>query len=75
MKWLKNLENIAQKNYPGKCPYCNSDRTDYNAERISEKNGYLVVWCNDCKHAVNLSRVLITDDMNTNKKIPTDLIF
>lgn len=75
MKWLKNIENIAEKNVPGKCPLCGSLNTDYNATRIHNEYGHCVIWCNDCKHAFNVSRIKITRDTITNKTIPNDLIF
>lgn len=75
MRWLKNIENIAEKNAPGKCPFCNSLNTDYSAIRIKNEYGYCVIWCNDCKHAFNVSRISITEGMNVGKSIPNNLIF
>ena len=75
MKWLKNIENIATKNTPGKCPHCGSLNTDYNAIKLHNEYGNCVIWCNDCKNAFNVSRMKITQDTNTNKLIPKDLKF
>ena len=75
MKWLKNIENIAKNNTPGACPHCGSMKTDYSATEVNNGYGYSVIWCGDCKRALNLSRMKITDTTNKNKKIPTDLIF
>ena len=75
MKWIKNIENIAINNTPGVCPYCNSLNTDYSFKEIENGYGYAVIWCNECKKAVNVSRIKITAKDNINKKIPNDLIF
>ena len=75
MNWLKNIENIAKNNTPGVCTHCGSVKTDYSAIEVSGGYGYAIIWCNECKHAFNLSRIKITDETNKNKKIPNDLIF
>lgn len=73
-KWLPNLENFAENRTVGNCPYCNSDNTNYNATKIMDDYGYVVMWCNDCKHSYIISRLKITNDMKTNEHVPIDLI-
>lgn len=75
MKWLKNLEHVAENNTPGICPHCGSNKTEYTANKIKEDFGHCIIWCNDCKHAYNISRVQVTEGMIMNKEIPADLIF
>ena len=75
MKWLKNIEEIATDNTAGVCPYCKSDDTEYSAKEVANGFGYAVIWCNQCKHAFNLSRIKIDGNIITNKAIPDDLIF
>lgn len=77
MKWIKNLESLAESNKPGKCPHCGSENTDYSATVINQdtKMGYMDIWCNDCKKAFHMSRMKIDDTMNTGKEIPNDLAY
>ena len=65
MNWIDSLKNIAQHGKPGKCPKCGSDNTDYACHVISpeKSNGYMDVWCNDCKRAYHISRMEVTDNM------------
>lgn len=74
MKWITNLENIVSNNDVGECPYCGSQNTEYSANRVNKDFGYLVIWCNSCKKAINISRVKITQDM-VEKTMPNDLVF
>lgn len=73
MKWLKNLESIFNNNTPDACPCCGSKNTEYSAQKVQNDYGYCVIWCNDCKSAYNVSRMKVTDDLITNKKIPVGL--
>ena len=73
MVWLKNLENLAEKRTVGKCPYCKSDNTDYTLVGDVGKMGFGVIWCNNCMKAYHISRIQITEEYNTNKKIPQKL--
>lgn len=61
MKWLKNLENLADAGIVGKCPYCQSDDTDHCYTLVNEKTqlGYGDLWCNHCKQGFHLSRIMV----------------
>lgn len=73
MKWLKNLENIANKKSVGRCPICNSYDTDYTLVGKIGSVGFGEVWCNDCKNAYHMSRIKILEGYNLNKKVPDNL--
>lgn len=73
MKWLKNLENIAEKKMSGMCPFCHSENTDYTFIGETSKIGYGDIWCNDCKRAYHISRLRVTAGYNINKPIPQNL--
>lgn len=75
MKWLKNIENIANNNSPGACPFCKSEDTDYSIKAIKRNYGYGVVWCNSCKKAFFISRIKASNERIINKNIPTDLVY
>lgn len=75
MKWIKNIESIARTSSPGECPYCKSLETEYSAVPIRDTRGYIVIWCNKCKKACNISRANISDESIIEKPIPKDLIF
>lgn len=73
--WLNNMKSLLENGKVGQCPFCKSDNTDYNATKLTENNmGYLVMWCNDCKHSHIISRLKITDNMKSNQNVPNDLI-
>ena len=74
MMWLKNIESLKLSGKIGLCPFCKSGDTDYNATKVLDNMGYLVMWCNKCKHSHIISRLKITDDMNNNREVPCDLI-
>lgn len=69
------MENISLYNKPGLCPFCNSKKTFYNATKISDDYGYAVVWCDSCLNATIISRMKITSNTITDKKVPENLIF
>ena len=75
MKWIKNLESISITKTSGKCPHCGSNNTDYTFVGNVGGVGYGEIWCNDCKSAYHLSRVLITEEYNLNKEIPKNIIY
>ena len=72
MKWLDNINIIATHN-AGKCPFCNSENTDYRIINLSSDIGYGDVWCNDCKKAFHISRMKISEDIIKNSEIPKSL--
>lgn len=74
MKWLNNLKSIATDKKAGPCPYCHSNNTDYGFV-VGDKEthiGYGAVWCNDCRRACHISRVLISADTKI-ASVPKDL--
>lgn len=75
IKWIKNLESIAQTKTSGKCPYCKSSNTDYTFIGNVGEYGYGEIWCNDCKSAYHMSRVEVTKEFSVNKEVPKDLIY
>ena len=74
MKWINSINQISNKNSPGNCPVCGSDNTDYTAKVVFENYGYMIVWCNDCKHACYISRMVFKDDIEKETNPPKDLI-
>lgn len=73
MKWIENMKNIAIKGMPGKCPVCGSENTDYTCTAVNGDNGYMDIWCNDCKRAHHISRIKISDSMKKSNTIPNEL--
>lgn len=59
----------------GPCPYCGSENTDCTFEALnSERMGYGVLWCNDCKRAYHISRMIVPEGYKK-KPIPKGLAF
>lgn len=66
MNWIDSLKNIAaHRKTGGNVRNAGSDNTDYACHVISpeKRNGYMDVWCNDCKRAYHISRMEVTDNM------------
>lgn len=65
MRWIDNLKNIVEHGNVGKCPLCGSKNTDYACTVVDsdKRNGYMDVWCNDCKKAYHISRMKITSNL------------
>lgn len=76
MKWLQNLEMVANNKGTGSCPCCQSNKTEYGVQVDNHEKmmGHGVIWCNDCKRAFLVSRMKI-DDERYIKEIPSDLIY
>ncbi len=73
LKWNDNIQSIVNKKESGICPFCGSERTDYTFEKITSNMGYCVIWCNDCKSALHISRTSIAEGYPLGKEIPKDL--
>lgn len=56
-KWYPNLINMCKYEKVGACPFCGSENTDFGFTRLSDI-GFGDLWCNDCKHAFHISRVI-----------------
>lgn len=74
-KWIENLKSLLNHGNTGRCPFCGSGNTDYKGSVVmpENRNGYLDIWCNDCKKAFHVSRVQITENMKTEGEIPEGL--
>lgn len=78
-KWLDEILKFANGQKPT-CPVCgnNNFETGYIELNTKEHLGWGAVWCEDCRSAFVLSRVLLTDK-DARKKIvpslPADLKF
>lgn len=75
MKWLKNLESLAQNKDAGQCPYCRSSHTDYLYTIVDVKSrmGCVDIWCTECLKAFHISRVQIPVGAKMNGQIPNDV--
>ena len=78
-KWLQALLNLV-KGEKAKCPHCGSGNIDYGYVILNKekKSGYGAVWCNDCRHAFNLSRVVVKKKEEEKKVVsdlPKDIVF
>ena len=74
--WKDNVFKLLRTGDSGKCPYCDSEDTAYRLKIMNQSTnmGYGVIWCNSCKSAFNISRVLIQKDMEKAEiKVPNNL--
>ncbi|MDM8313109.1 MULTISPECIES: hypothetical protein [Clostridium] len=63
MIWIECIKSIASTGKAGKCPYCGNINTDYAHVKVDNENGYLDVWCNECKKMGHISRVRINKEI------------
>ncbi len=75
MKWLENINNIFENKETGKCPFCNSENTNYRIVRFAVDFGSCDIWCEDCKKAFHMSRVKVSEDILRNVELPKELNF
>lgn len=73
-KWLNNIINLSSTGNVGVCPYCGSDDTDYKYTLTDKEEsiGYADLWCNNCKRAYHISRMVVESE-TPNKDVPKDL--
>lgn len=74
-KWIDVLNHFGATGNLGKCPNCNLPELHIGIVPLSPSVGYGAIWCNSCKHAIHLSRVLIKGDTMTINGLPDGLIF
>lgn len=58
------------------CPMCGGKSINYSFIQLDEekKTGFGVVWCDDCKSAIHISRMKVADH-SLEKEIPNNLRF
>ncbi len=78
-KWLKEYQNLIEGR-EATCPKCGGHKLNYAYETLRENSdsGFGAVWCEECRNAFILCRVILADAA-TRKRIvsalPTDLKF
>ena len=75
--WLGEYANLI-KNNEATCPKCGSHELNYGYESKNNKSGFGAVWCEDCRSAFILSRVILTNETARQKivaALPEDLKF
>ena len=74
-KWIDSLKSISDQGSVGSCPFCGSTNTDYKCSVVipENRNGYMDIWCNNCKKAFHVSRMQIPKNMKTEGEIPQGL--
>ena len=74
-RWIPNMQNITEKHTVGKCPFCQSENTDFSVVEILNKQGYCSIWCNNCKEGIHISKMNISPEMLRVSAIPKDINF
>jgi hypothetical protein len=63
--WLKiygEIRTHAGEKIIYPCPHCGKPQLDFQyVGDVVARKGYLAIWCNNCNHGVNLSRVEIPE--------------
>jgi len=63
--WIDNAKLIIKSGEVGICPKCGSKNTDYEYVTVEPPNGYVSIWCNDCKAKAAIDCLVPTE---SNKK-------
>lgn len=71
IKWLKIVNDFRDNKDSFECPYCKSKNIGIQAKKVFDV-GYMVIWCNDCKKGIYISRML-NPIREQNDKIPDDI--
>ncbi len=75
-KWMKLLpQYISGKSVS--CPVCGKNNLEDGYVMLDKRTrvGYGAVWCNDCKHAFNVSRAVLKSDEKVLSELPRNLIY
>lgn len=74
--WIKNIIAIRNGELDTACPICGAKRVQYKETIVNAKTGrgYGDIWCDECKHALHLSRgVFDAPPISTTDKVPDGL--
>ena len=77
-KWIRALAAV-QDGMNGVCPNCKGHNLNYGYIELDANNhqGFGAIWCEDCRHAFNLSRVNTDSDKVKSRIVevlPEDLL-
>ncbi|MDY6267897.1 MAG: hypothetical protein SPL39_02845 [Selenomonadaceae bacterium] len=75
-KWFPVLGKLGKHQPLGECPFCHKESLDYGFKVVNkdDKMGFGIVWCKDCHHAAQLSRIKVEDDTKKLEDVPEKLI-
>ena len=75
--WLNYLLSVQEGGNEGTCPCCggNSLSAGFVLTDADTKRGHGSLWCNDCKHAYHLSRMIISENLPIIEDYPPNLIY
>ena len=71
-KWLNEYKSLLNGRTTT-CPKCGRHNLNYGYEVLKSDNnsGFGAVWCEDCRSAFILCRVILTDETARKKIVPT----
>lgn len=70
-KWLNEYKALLNGRV-ATCPKCGGKNLSYGYETLKSNNdsGFGAVWCEDCRNAFILCRVILTDESARKKIVP-----
>lgn len=72
-QWFDALISLSEGK-PTNCPNCHGSQTHATFKHIRNNHGYIVVWCDNCKHGIHISRAKNNGDIPSNLDIPKDIV-
>jgi len=75
-KWFPVLGKLGRHLPLGECPFCHKDTLEYGFKVINQADnmGFGMIWCRDCHHGAQLSRVKVEHDAKRLDNIPEKII-
>lgn len=75
MQWIEAMQEMRANN-KAKCPNCGGAHVKYSENTFDSTGiGYADIWCEDCMHAMHISRGHFTNPINPGIDIPNNLIY
>ena len=71
--FVKLVKRATPNGTAGKCPYCDSDDTQFSVIVHENKTGHGTIWCNKCKRAFSGSMRGLSYPEQKGIPIPHDL--
>ena len=72
-KWHEQIEKIWKGN-EAQCPNCGKTSIQATFHTIRGR-GFIVAWCNNCRHGIHISRAINPGPLPLNIEFPNDLIY
>lgn len=74
IEWLNTVAKISESG-TAECPECRDTAVKAVFKPVRGKSGFIVVWCEQCRHAAIVSRAEDNGAIPKSNQIPENLIY